>query len=1369
MFFGKIAGFISKLKHKSLDKFSNCLYKYAGFVYDRPYTVIFFSLLGCALLSTGFYYKENEKDVFKLYSISNEYTYDNSKMINDFFLRNRNAIILIESNFNLLQEHILTELKIFEDKIYDLEVDCSEVIECRPDDYADIEQTEVARKVFERLHDNIDPNINYDWKPSLSSLGFKFSFNNWFRSKKKKVEQPEVTDDEEEDDDEEGTENDNSEEGTENDNSEEGNENGNNEEDEEVNHNKSIDLDDIKQKFMEALDFVHERIEILKNLFISLQGKKKIVMPPEEKIAPIYEEYENDEFYPPYYIPPLLVKEDRCIFNNAFKHREEDLNLRTASYSEKRELTYGLEDLCQKKYKQCEKSSLFLYYENGNAKIGDPITVDNLNFYVNRKTYKGMILKSIFGNPEYTENGSSYTYEYTNSLVTIFHLRNSHTYEPYARAFEKKLIEYVRNYNIDHALDPDEETNDDNPPYVRFHVFAERSFEDEVDRISKLDKLTLLLFLIGIFLILMYVLFNNVTSVLYRSKPLCAVVGILCGFLGYLAGSGFLFYIGIKAVPPAETVPFLVIGVCVDDVFVIINSYSLLFMIKDDRKRIQMCLRDSAVAITVTTLTNVIAFLISAISPFYAIFSFSLFITSALFFSYLLVITILVSILCIEARLEKEKKNIFSPFISLVSSCFCKDSRSKKNNAGANNELSLDILTEEEQEKACAEYESLSIYQWIHNLYLFEESINKKKDKPSSKSKKKGDDQCTIVDVAPGGRDSKGCKQTSKHRSNYKDNSKSITNSDNNSKKNIKGSTSKVYPSNTNQKDENDNSSNYTHYNINGGTNKKDSGSASIGNVEHTGRTAESDNANNNYELHVDLRSIEVNSSSSILHTSNEISSCLNDSNTPQNYKEDKDDSKKGNGKDGHNNEEGNRNKTKNNEIGTYTKGENQKIYMLNAHDNILFYKYIYKEPKGNIGKCFRKLIKNYYIPFLSSRIGKAFVYLLFTCIIILSFYGCTFIKKGIRYVKSFPTDSYIRMFIEQREIHFPNLGDIIEVYYVDKNFANKYRKLRNEYFDDDISNSYLSFSFLKNLDENEVIQDIEPANTNIKWEKTSIHKKLKQVHETLDQQDFVSGISNGFNFFVEANSSKLESEDPEVFYNTFMDWVKNDYTGNMFKDDFIFLNKQLVAWKFKYVQRTTDDSEYSSRWLKTCNEIAKIEDENIRLLCYHISYIFYETDEIIMEITLKTMGITIVAILFVTAYIVQGFSSCFIIAMIILLIDLSIFGFMCLCGITVNIISMVILVLSIGFSIDHTSHIVQAFTHSVGRTRNEKMKESLYLMMGPVLHSGLSTWCIISTLFFSNKDFTVIFFQTLSLVLFFSVIYSSMFLPVLLSSIGPL
>lgn len=45
------------------------------------------------------------------------------------------------------------------------------------------------------------------------------------------------------------------------------------------------------------------------------------------------------------------------------------------------------------------------------------------------------------------------------------------------------------------------------------------------------------------------------------------------------------------------------------------------------------------------------------------------------------------------------------------------------------------------------------------------------------------------------------------------------------------------------------------------------------------------------------------------------------------------------------------------------------------------------------------------------------------------------------------------------------------------------------------------------------------------------------------------------------------------------------------------------------------------------------------------------------------------------------------------------------------------------------------------------RMKESLHLMIGPVLHSGLSTWFVISTLFFSNKDFTVIFFQTLTLV----------------------
>ncbi|SBT70145.1 hypothetical protein PMLGA01_000005000, partial [Plasmodium malariae] len=75
MVLGNIISGFRELKQKSLDKFANILYNYAGFVYDRP---------------------------------SNE-------MIKDFFYKSRKAFILVESNCNLLQPHILTELKKFED------------------------------------------------------------------------------------------------------------------------------------------------------------------------------------------------------------------------------------------------------------------------------------------------------------------------------------------------------------------------------------------------------------------------------------------------------------------------------------------------------------------------------------------------------------------------------------------------------------------------------------------------------------------------------------------------------------------------------------------------------------------------------------------------------------------------------------------------------------------------------------------------------------------------------------------------------------------------------------------------------------------------------------------------------------------------------------------------------------------------------------------------------------------------------------------------------------------------------------------------------------------------------------------------------
>ncbi|GAB64597.1 patched family protein [Plasmodium cynomolgi strain B] len=1442
MVFSKIAKTLKDLKQTSLDSFSNLLYDYAGFVYERPCKIIAVSLIGCLLLSMGFLYREHEKDIYKLYSISNSYACETNETINDFFYKSRKAFILVESNCNLLQPHILKELKQFEDGTKEIQVDLTEINECKKDTEQPAVQTDASKEVYHMLLKNQDVDANLDWKPNFKRFNFNFALNKLIglknkltesksddtkkgkakkgnkkeknKDKKKGKESKEGTgknnrsedaDDEEEDDDDDDDEDDDEEE---DDHTKEGenetsknNHNGEENQDfEDNNYDEDIDRDSLNNgggNKREGLqnkfnNMVVKRMKwVTRKITHMLKGKTNGNTSQERQMPKVkLSDFKEDAFYPPYYIPPMLLKDDRCLLQNVFKDKNVNVNLRDSSDALKKQITFSLEDICEKKYNDCNLSSIFLYYENGNAKYENPIKVDNLDFYVNRKTFKEMMLKGILGNMQYKESPFSYTITSANALMTVIPLRNSYMHEPYVLAYEKKLIDYVRFYNMDEIIQ-DEETHDGNEPYIKFHVFTERSLEDEVDRISKIDNLTRLLFIIGVCLIFMYALFNNVTSVLYRSKPLCAVMGILCGFLGYLAGSGFLFFLGVKSVPPAETVPFLVIGVGVDDVFVILNSYSLLFMIKDNKKRIQLCLKDSALAITVTTLTNIIAFLISSVSPFYSICSFSLFTASSLFFGYLMVLTLLLSFLCIEGKLENKKRNIFSGTALL----FCSFFRRGKNNRGrgvtpsgssaalpnasaaqsgtsaaaprgdtatshGQNNLSLEMAqNEDDYKKTPVEYESISIYEWIHNLYLFEESFNKKKKNAtvysSNEISSKGynnengiqpcvapHDGLTLENICLDKKDMKkrkggtavdealGESRNDPMALNYysatgvvgvtpivEDEEQPSSSSPpmRPDVLEVEGGEKKITivndifagPSTTpNGNDLDDNG--------------VDSGVIGGGTTGRMGFPRERKNLLQERDkglMRVDHgEHLHYNNSTEMATKDTLLLSNLHDT-------------------------------------------DKKNIYLLSSHDNALFYKYIYEEPKGNIGKYFRSLVKNYYVPFLSSSVGKSIVYVVFTCILMLSIYGCTLMKKGIKYDKAFPVDSYVRLFSEAKTKYFPHYGDMIEVYYFDKDFIKKYRKLNNEV---DVVSSSLLYS---DRTDREMMKNPK-LNKHIHWEMKDLQDELLEMHDQLEEQDFVSGVANGFTLFLNSNGKKLKKETPDEFYDTFVDWIKYDFMGNLFKNDFIFLNKKLVAWRYFYFQNNVDDSEISSRWLKTCKKINKLEDHNVQMQCFHISSIFNETDEAIIEVTLINLGITIITILIVTAYIIKGFNSCLIIALIIFLIDLCIFGFMCLCGITVNIISMVILVLSVGFSIDHTSHIVQAFTHSMGRTRDEKMKESLHLMIGPVLHSGLSTWFVISTLFFSNKDFTVIFFQTLTLVLFFSVAFSSMFLPLFLFSV---
>ena len=82
-----------------------------------------------------------------------------------------------------------------------------------------------------------------------------------------------------------------------------------------------------------------------------------------------------------------------------------------------------------------------------------------------------------------------------------------------------------------------------------------------------------------------------------------------------LASYGLCFYLGVFYGPVHPTIPFLLLGIGVDDMFVIIQALDNLTSDQKQRpipERMALAMRHAGVSITVTSVTDIAAFAIGA-------------------------------------------------------------------------------------------------------------------------------------------------------------------------------------------------------------------------------------------------------------------------------------------------------------------------------------------------------------------------------------------------------------------------------------------------------------------------------------------------------------------------------------------------------------------------------------------------------------------------------------------------------------------------------------------------------------------------------------------------------------------------------------
>jgi len=203
---------------------------------------------------------------------------------------------------------------------------------------------------------------------------------------------------------------------------------------------------------------------------------------------------------------------------------------------------------------------------------------------------------------------------------------------------------------------------------------------------------------------------------------------------------------------------------------------------------------------------------------------------------------------------------------------------------------------------------------------------------------------------------------------------------------------------------------------------------------------------------------------------------------------------------------------------------------------------------------------------------------------------------------------------------------------------------------------------------------------------------------------------------------------------------------------------------------RTIDDADKQIEAMDTTRDMIKEWEEEGDLppaFVFSDKFIAVEGFKIIKLELFRNAGLAIMAVGVITFLSLGNIMTAFLITLSVFFCIVEILGFMYVCGIVIDSISVINIVLAVGLSVDYSAHVGHCFMVKSG-SKNERVTEALADIGASVLNGAISTFLAVAVLLASTsyvfKTLSIQFALTVSL----GVIHGLIFLPVILSILGP-
>jgi Niemann-Pick C1 protein len=245
-------------------------------------------------------------------------------------------------------------------------------------------------------------------------------------------------------------------------------------------------------------------------------------------------------------------------------------------------------------------------------------------------------------------------------------------------AWEKSVIEYLKNYSN---------------PNMTVSFSTERSIQDELDRESKSDISTILISYMAMFAYITLTLGNyrlckplkganrrrkpNIflrifaafEAIMVDMKFTLGIAGVIIVMLSVVSSIGLFSYFHVKATLIIfEVIPFLVLAVGVDNIFILVQSYQRDRLLDGEtlENQIGRIVGRVGPSMLLTSSAESLAFVLGALTPMPAVRIFSLYASLAVFIGFVLQITCFVSLMTLDCKRELAKRyNLFCCITSM--------------------------------------------------------------------------------------------------------------------------------------------------------------------------------------------------------------------------------------------------------------------------------------------------------------------------------------------------------------------------------------------------------------------------------------------------------------------------------------------------------------------------------------------------------------------------------------------------------------------------------------------------------------------------------------------------------------------------------